>query len=380
VFSKFEETDERVSGTKKEKKRKRGASGAPYVALIVLCFLGAAALIGYVSYSEYAQRPEALPPVEDQSADDSADHSTPLPLPDVSDAQTVYLVGAKSSVGVAVTRGGKTQYASGTVVFDGGFVATLFEVVADAERIEIITADGSRFPAELIGTEPRVNLALLSCPASLSAVSVVSDGATAAGSSVFAIGNLEGDGYGASLVRTYVAYADRQARIDDADGKEWVWSVIQLGRLGDESLAGCPVFDPSGHAVSIALSCPPQGEVSLAIPIERALAVLRCIRDGTPAPEAALAAIAHAPPTLGILGEQRQTDSLVGICVVGFTSSDCDAAKKLRAGDIIYKIGDTPTPDAATLKGAVECKKPSESVEVFISRGNQKLSFWVQLQ
>ena len=45
VFSKFEETDKRVSGTKKEKKRKRGASGAPYVALIVLCFLGAAALV-----------------------------------------------------------------------------------------------------------------------------------------------------------------------------------------------------------------------------------------------------------------------------------------------------------------------------------------------
>lgn len=362
----------------KAKKRSRRASGAPYVALIILCFIGASALIGY-SYFERRDT-EVMLPADSSSPDVGEQQSpSPSPLPEQGDASTVYDLCSQSAVTVAATKDGVTRYLSGTVVFEGGFVATLCESVADADKIVVISADGTQFPAELVGAQERVNLALLSTQAHLPAVIVGSD-ALFAGSEVFAIGSLDSGSFCSSLICTRVARADRQARISDGDGKEWIWSVLQLGRLSDPSLGGCPIFNSSGQAIGIATSCPPEGEVSLAIPMERALDVLRAIREGGEVPASVLDAIVHAPPTLGILGEQRSTESVVGVCVVGFTNESSDAARKLRVGDVIYKIGDVPTPDTVTLRAAVEARRPSEAVEIFVWRGTQRLSFWVNLQ
>src|SRR5690606_9822860 len=53
------------------------------------------------------------------------------------------------------------SYGSGFVVSPDGFIATVWSHLLDAAVITVVLDDGRRFEAELIGAEPRLELAVL---------------------------------------------------------------------------------------------------------------------------------------------------------------------------------------------------------------------------
>ena len=103
------------------------------------------------------------------------------------------------------------------------------------------------------------------------------------------------------------------------------------------------------------------------------------IRFGGEPSEELLARLAFLPASLGIIGEQAQAGELFGVSVKGFADDSSDAAAKLREGDLIFRINDTLIPDTVTLKSELEKLTPGDSVEVFVYRQEQRLSFFVVL-
>ena len=356
--------------------RRRRRHGVGYAALIALCFVASVALLLFAFVGERGEGDGETEQTE-QGATEGAPTDTQTPIA-VLGASEIYGACADSVVTVAARGDSATEYGSGFCVFDGGFIATLYETVSDAKSIEIILADGSVYPARTVGGNATVNLALLQADApKLKSVAVGSSESLAVGSGLYAIGSM-GDGkYGASLVSCEVSFAARSPELMGFDGSIRRVSAVQISGDFDETMKGCPIFLGDGNAVAVLLSV---GDgVSFALPFDKAVQVLGAFRDGREPSAEALHAIAYIPPALGILGEQAEADGICGIKVMGFEDDNSDAATKLRAGDLIFRINDTLTPDTVTLAEEIEKHRPGENVEIYVYRNGQKLSFYVLL-
>ena len=360
--------------------KRRYKSGAPYVAVILLCLaLGIALVVGAALSRERDE--QIISGDHPTQGESDTEHTQKEQTGGKLGAEEIYARGVRSSVSVAVTADGNTEYYSGVAVFDGGYVATLCEAVMADGIAEIVTCDGSVFPASVVGADRTVNLALLRTDATeLERVSVGSSQSLSEGNSVFAIGNVGGGRYASSLLATQVAYRERQPLMECCDGVERKVTVIQLGELNDASLKGCPIFDVYGQAVAIMLASAADGQASLAIPLDKAMAVLEDMLGGRTPSQDALCSLAYAPPSLGILGQQSCLGEVWGVKVVDFSDAVSDSASKLRVGDLIWKVNDAAVTDTSQLREQTERYRAGDSVEVFVWRYGQALSFYVRLE
>ncbi len=375
-----EQTEKRQAPPPQPPKR-RHKSGALYVAVILLCLVLSVGLIVGAAFLRRGEEQTFITDTQPQK-ESSLTTETDAPMTGTRlSAEEIYARGVKSSVSVAATANGETEYYSGFCVFSGGYVATLCEAVDGKSSVEIMTWDGGVFPATVVGADRSVNLALLKTDADmLEGVSVGASSSLCEGNSVFAIGNVGGGRYASSLLATQIAYRERQPLVECCDGIERRVTAIQLGALDDSALKGCPIFDTYGQAVAITLATATDGQASLAIPLDRAIAVLDVMRAGGTPSEDILCSLAYTPPKLGILGEQAQAGAVWGVRIIDFTDSASDSAAKLRVNDLVWRINDAAVTDTASLREQTEKYRVGESVEVFVLRGGQALSFYVVLE
>jgi serine protease Do len=88
---------------------------------------------------------------------------------------------------------GLEGYQSGILVSPDGRIATAASTVLDSDEIDCVLDDGRRFPAKLVGVDPRRELALLAIDAEgLPAFTPVADERAAPGTRVLALSNLFG--------------------------------------------------------------------------------------------------------------------------------------------------------------------------------------------
>lgn len=362
----------------KPKRRKRTSRGALYVAIMILCLLLAVSLVVGTILSDSEE--QWITELDDTI---QAEQTAPLTeAPQTSGerlgAEEIYERGVKSTVTVAATANGSVEYFSGFAVFGRGYVATLCEAIDGKSSVEIVTYEGQAFPATVVGADRSVNLALLKTDAlTLDGVSVGRTDTLGVGNSVFAIGNVGGGRYASSLLATQVAYCERSPLIECCDGVTRRVTAIQLGALDDEALKGCPIFNCYGEAVAITLASVEDGAASFAIPLDKAITVLLQMKNGEVLNEDVLCSLAYKPPQLGIIGEQAQLGEVWGILITDFTYPDSDCASKLRIGDLIWKIGNAAVGDLDSLKRQMELNRAGDTVEVFVRRNSQALSFFV---
>ncbi len=353
-----------------------------YGAVIVLCVLASIVMLVFTSNNSNIPSPtdtdtNQVPSAEDSSAD------TEIPQPstntDIEGADGIYKNGVKSTVSVISTKDGEKQIYSGFAIFDGGYIATLYEAVGE-DNLKIVTHDGKSYPAELVGADPSVNLALLkSDGAHLEPLSTQNTQQLTLGESVFAIGNLGNEQYISSLITGEVAYLDRQASLMFPDGIERQANTLQLSSLTPKGMGGCPIFDRYGKVVALMLATGTDAEASLAYDINDVIQVLHKLKDGEPPSKEALYTLAFAPAKLGIFGEQTIEDGLWGISVKGFSHNGSDASLKLCVGDLIYKCDNTLVGSVSSFSELLSGHVSGDTIEIFVLRKSQRLSFFVTL-
>ena len=103
-----------------------------------------------------AKAPEKAPAQPAASAQDE------LGLDALSNALTRVARTAKPSVVSVQTRTGRQKSAGSGVVFDArGHVVTSFHVIDGASQVEVVLADGRKFTAQVVGTDPKTDVAVL---------------------------------------------------------------------------------------------------------------------------------------------------------------------------------------------------------------------------
>jgi serine protease Do len=220
---------------------------------------------------------------------------------------------------------------SGFLVDPSGYVVTNNHVIADARTIKVTLADGTVYPARVVGRDAKTDLALLKVDAGkpLPYVAFGDSGKERVGDWVIAVGNPYG--LGGSVSAGIVSALDRNIGSGAYDDYLQIDAPINPGKSGG------PLFDQSGHVVGIdtAIYSPSGGSVGIgfAIPANVARDVIGQLR-------------AHGQVTRGWLGVQMQAvtpalataiglDKAEGV-LVDMVTKDSPAAKAgVRQGDVI---------------------------------------------
>ncbi len=357
---------EEVEEQEHEPKERR--TGGLYVAFIALCALLSVAVILYAAFGRPTEQvPEVQQP--DQSTQTDASNTPPV------DPRSFYDRIASCAVTVRTSTDDGTKISSGTVVFSDGYVATLWDTVERAEKIEVILKSGESYGATLIGGSALSELALLKIGATeLEALNVGQS--VSIGETVYAVGAM-GSSASASLSSSLcsgsVSFGTRSLRVSDGDTQKFI-KAIQLDGFNSDALGGCPVFNEDGAAIAIMVNIGTDA-ASFALPIGEAMSVLSSIKAGEELTDEAVAALAYPCPRLGVECEAANG----GVKIAAFSSSESDAAKKLRIGDVIVKVGEATVTDTEELRAQIEKHRVGEAVEIFVQRYGQILSFYVGL-
>ena len=290
----------------------------------------------------------------------------PLDLVSVNDISNAVLP-AVVQINVPVT-GGYSQ-GSGFVVSDDGEILTNHHVIeggSSGEAIVITFDDGTLAEAEVVGSDPLLDVALLrltDAPDDLTVASLGSSDETEVGQAVVAIGAPYG--LQSTVTAGIVSALNRPFVLELPEGLV-AYPAIQTDAAVNSGNSGGPLVNLRGEVIgingAIELAQSDQGYdagfigISYAIPIDDVRHIVDQLREGEE-PE-------HA--SLGANAETAVVENIVdGAAVLTELAPDGAAAQAgLEEGDMITEIGELHVNSARALVTSVLTFEPGEDVEV----------------
>lgn len=165
---------------------------------------------------------------------------------------------------------------SGSVLDTTGHILTNHHVVANAQKLEVTLADGSKWPAKLVGSDPDNDLAVIKIDAPKEKLRVIPMGDSKnlrIGQKVLAIGNPFG--LERTLTTGVISSLGRTIR---SEGGFLIEDIIQTDAAINPGNSGGPLLNSQGEIVGInsAIISPSGGSVGIgfAIPVNTAKRVI----------------------------------------------------------------------------------------------------------
>ncbi len=264
---------------------------------------------------------------------------------------------------------------SGFIVDPEGLVVTNNHVIENAEEITVTLNDGTRHPAELIGRDPKTDLALLKIEADseLPYASFGESEDTRAGDWVIAIGNPFG--LGGTATTGIVSARGRDIQSGPFD------DFLQIDAPINQGNSGGPLFDTSGQVIGVntAIYSPNGGNVGIgfAIPAAQAAPIINQLRqDGY-----------VERGWLGVQIQQIDDELAAGLgleeakgALVSEVVADSPAERAgLEAGDIITAFEETEIETIKDLTRAVAEVRPDSDIELEVWRNGTSKTLDVSL-
>jgi S1-C subfamily serine protease len=177
---------------------------------------------------------------------------------------------------------------TGIVISTTGEVLTNNHVIKGARRIEVTVPGGRDYQAQVLGTDPTHDVALLEIGAApgLAAATLGDSSQTAVGDPVTAIGNAGGVGGTPSVASGTVTALDQSVTATDESGfsSEQLDGLIQTNAPIVPGYSGGPLLNAAGQVIGMDTAAvvsqpeqPPVPPEGYAIPVNSAIAVARTI-------------------------------------------------------------------------------------------------------
>ena len=254
---------------------------------------------------------------------------------------------------------------SGFIVDPDGYVVTNSHVVGKGGQVTVILNKGKRYPAQVVGKDSKLDLALLKIEADepLPYVEFGDSDRARTGDRVLAIGNPFG--LGGTVTTGIISARGRDIRSGPYD------DYIQVDAPINQGNSGGPLFDMSGQVVGIntAIFSPNGGNVGIgfSIPAKQAEPILKQLREQGYVERSWLGVqIQGLTPELAeSLGLQNETGALVSNVV-----ADSPAAEAgIEVGDVILSFNSTEiiTPKDLTHIVAGSARSTRTNMEVWRS-------------
>jgi S1-C subfamily serine protease len=280
---------------------------------------------------------------------------------------------------------------SGFVIDSAGHILTNFHVVEGAKQVEVNTSDKKKYPAQIVGTDPHHDLAVLQISAHSIVPAVLGDSKSlVVGQKVFAIGNPFG--LSGTMTRGIIS------SIRSVKGQRgYIDEAIQTDAAINPGNSGGPLLNSRGEVIGINSMILTGGAeqsagIGFAIPINTAKAVLDDLIN-----------LGHARwPSLGIitlpigpdLADQLGLAADSGLLIIQVSPGSAAERAGLRAGteraylgnvpitiggDLIVAVDGEQLQDQQDLSHIMQRHRAGDSVTLTIYRGKKRMDLRVTL-
>ena len=258
---------------------------------------------------------------------------------------------------------------SGVIMSSDGYILTNNHVVDGADEIEVILNDARRAKAQVIGTDPETDLAILKVDLDkMPAITLGNSDGLLVGDEVLAIGNPFGVG---QTVTSGIVSALGRNQL----GINTFENFIQTDAAINPGNSGGALVDVNGNLMGIntAIYSRSGGSMGIgfAIPVSTARLVLEgIVKDG----QVTRGWIGVEPNELSPeLAETFGVRAERGIIITGVLQNGPAAQAGLRPGDVILSVGGKDIGNVAELLSSVAALKPGTASSFALQRGAQKL-------
>ena len=264
---------------------------------------------------------------------------------------------------------------SGVVISEDGYILTNNHVVADAEEIIVTFTEKEKYEAEIIGRDPKTDIALIKIKVdkSIPAAKLGDSDTLRIGDWVMAIGNPFGLG---STVTAGIVSA--KGRIIGAGPYD---NFIQTDASINPGNSGGPLFNLDGEVVGIntAILAPSGGNIGIgfAIPINMAKSVMSQLKEKGKVTRGWLGVIIqNITPEIKEKFELETTEG----ALIGEVTKDSPADKGgLKRGDVIVLFDGRKVKEMNNLPPMVAQTPVGKEVEIVVIRKGQEKRFAVKI-
>jgi S1-C subfamily serine protease len=283
---------------------------------------------------------------------------------------------------------------SGFIIDKRGYILTNFHVVQEAQSIEVVLGDQSRYPAKFIGADQRNDVALLKIEPNgknLATLPLGDSNNLQVGQKVLAIGNPFG--FQSTLTTGVVSALGRTVQTSETT---FIDEAIQTDAAINRGNSGGPLINSHGEVIGINSAIyTPSGTtagIGFAIPISTAKGIANdLITDGrvhraflgleTLPVGGYLSQALDLPVQEGLLVETVTRGGPAA--VAGIKGGDQVAQAGMRritiGGDVITSIDGQPVANQFDIGKILNRKRPGDVVPVTLYRGGKKMDVQVKL-
>jgi Do/DeqQ family serine protease len=258
----------------------------------------------------------------------------------------------------------QTGLGSGVIVSPAGYILTNNHVIEEADEIEVVLNDGRKNIAQVIGTDPETDLAILKIALTdLPVITLGNSDALAIGDQVLAIGNPFGVG---QTVTGGIVSALGRTQL----GINTFENFIQTDAAINPGNSGGALVDVNGHLMGIntAIYSRSGGSMGIgfAIPTSTARSVMEAIvRDG----RVTRGWIGVEPQELSPeLAESFGIAAGSGVIITGVLQNGPAAQAGIRPGDVITHVAGLEVGTVAQLLSAVAALPPGTPATMDVVR------------
>ncbi len=289
-----------------------------------------------------------------------------------------------SIVTVEVGRGGDAVEfdafgsGSGVVLSDDGFIITNHHVIEGTTRTRVIFQDGRVYAADVVGSDPLTDLAVLTIDArGLQPIDLGSTDGLSIGDTAIAVGNPLGLRGGASLTVGVVSAFDREVNIGP---RASLFGMLQTDAPITEGSSGGALVDESGSLIgitsAIGVSSAGAEGIGFAIPVE----LVRRITDEI----ITTGEVRHAFLGVQLLDSlEEQTDGAripVGASIEGFVGDDSAArGAGLEIGDLIVRFDGQTVRTSDDVIIGIRQYRVGQTIELELLRDGERFMTEIQL-
>jgi serine protease Do len=262
-----------------------------------------------------------------------------------------------------------TGQGSGFLISDDGYIMTNNHVVGDADRVEVQLLDGREFDAEIIGSDPSTDVALIKIETNekLPFLSLGDSDKLEVGDWVLAFGNP----FGLSHTLT--------AGIVSAKGRSGIGltdyeNFIQTDAAINPGNSGGPLINLDGEVVGMNTAIFSQSGgymgIGFAIPVNMAKNVRQQLVEYGSVTRGRLGVVIQ--DLTKELAESFEIDQRNGILVAQVLEDSPAAQAGLKQGDVILLLDGSEVNEVAQFRNKIALTKPGTEVELQVLRDGKK--------
>lgn len=275
--------------------------------------------------------------------------------------------------------GASKSTGSGVIISKKGYIVTNNHVIKDATKVDITLSDNRKFEAEVMGTDPSTDLAVLKINGKdLPVVDLANSDEIRVGEWVLAIGNP----FELNSTVTAGIVSAKGRDISILDGQYKIESFIQTDAAVNPGNSGGALVNADGKLIGINTAIyAPSGTYagySFAVPINLVKKVMQDLIDHGEVKRAFLGIMIRSVDN--DMANELDLAVTEGVYISELIEGGAAIQSNLEAGDVITKINGIQTPSVPKLQEQIGSRDPGDAITVTVNRKGTPKDIIVKLK